>query len=111
MAYDERPEATGRNNQAWTWIIIAAVIIVVALILFFFFFRPNQEVAAPGNGVDVVEPANEVDAVDPDDDEVDGGEPAEDEDVDAVPATVEEGAWVSPGQRPFVIDGVAVSAA
>ena len=91
MAYDEGPRPAGRNNQAWTWIIIAAIVIVVALILFWFFFRPGQEVIAPGNGVDVVEPA--------------------DEDVDAVPATVEEGAWISPGLRYVTVDGVGVMAA
>ncbi len=111
MAYDQEPPRAGRDNQALTWIVIAVVVIVVALILYFFFFRPGQEVVAPGNGVDVVDPDAEEEVPERVDEEGDGGEPTEDEDVDAVPATVEEGASVSPGLHPFVIDGVVVSAA
>ena len=100
MTNDERPGTARRDNPTWPWIIIAAAVVVVALIIIFFFLRPgDQEVVAPGDGVEVADPENEVEVAEPADD------------VDAVPATVEEGAWVSPGLRYVVVDGVEVRTA
>ena len=120
MAYNEEPRRTNQGTQTWIWIVVAAIVVVVALLIYFFFFRPTEEVVAPGNGVDVVEPVDdEVEVAEPADDvevlepadEAEDGAAVEEEDVEAVPATVEEGAWVVPGRRPFQRDGGELMAA